>query len=203
MAIELEVDVSDLLKWSRLMGRVPRRTKPAIARAINTFGDNVARNAAHYMAEMSGLPESEIMGMIEIKKATPNDLEWSMDTSQIIPPSMDWSRPWEARSAKDFDKNALVKVVTVGDAEVCEICQEAAERSPYTMEEVYSIRTDMRGAEGLIHQNCRCMLQAWQATRMMPIRMGAGAPKELFSTRQLGEAIAGELEVVLRMTEGS
>jgi hypothetical protein len=81
-----------------------------------------------------------------------------MDTSAIAPPSLDWSRPWDKRDIDTFDQDAMVKVVTMGDDDVCEKCQQAADDSPYTLEEVYQIRHDTGGDGCLIHQNCRCGL---------------------------------------------
>jgi hypothetical protein len=195
--IDVSVDVSELLNWARLMNRMPRKTPAAIARGLNTVGDNIAHNAAHVMAEATGLDPNDVFEMIEVKQATPGDLNWSMDASKVAPPSMDWSRPWDKRTG--FQDNELVKVVTFGDNDVCEKCLDVEEHSPYTLEEVNSMNPY---GNGIVHPNCRCMVQNWQATRSLPVTFGKGAQAELFTMKQLGDAVAQELKMTLTAKEG-
>ena len=99
--------------------------------------------------------------------------------------------------------------MTTGDGHDCEICNDVAENSPYTIEEVEQMATKWAGFEGaggpgvrtnLVHPNCRCLTQPWTAARRMPITMGEGrgAPSALLNARQLGQAIAEELQVTIR-----
>jgi hypothetical protein len=196
----LEVDSEDVLHWARLMQNVPRRTKAAIARGLNTVGDNIVREAIQYHSDTTGLDPTELERLIIVKKATPDDLTWSLDQSALVS-NTEWSRPWASPDDGTFDQATLVRVVHSGDEHVCEKCIEVADHSPYTLAEVKALNpygADFGSGTNLVHPNCRCMTQAWQATRVLPVAVvGSGAPPELFTMRQLGEAVAGELKVAI------
>jgi hypothetical protein len=196
----LEVDTSELLKWSRLMRNVPKRTKAAIARALNTVGDNIVHNAVEYNAEATGLDPSDLERLIVVKKATPDDLTWSMDQSAILTKT-NFARPWETPDDGTFDQSTLVKVITQNDDYVCEKCIDVADHSPYTLEEVRNLNPygpDFGTGTNLVHPNCRCATAPWQATRELPVSVvGTDAPPELFTMRQLGQAVAAEMQVAI------
>jgi hypothetical protein len=202
----IEVDTSDLLKWARYLQTIPRKTNPAIARALNSVGDNAVKTATAYIADQMGFDPDDVADMIIVKRAAPDDLSFEINMSNIYQ-SGD-SRPWEGRDGSDssFEQNTLVKIVTSGDEAVCQKCLDAAENSPYTLEEVNDMNPLHIDATGerteIVHPLCRCIIQNWQATRQLPVRLsgvgGASAPPELFTMRQLGQAIAGELEVVIK-----
>jgi hypothetical protein len=205
--LNVTIDTNELLKWARYMNNVPKRTGAAISRALNTVGENVLQVRINGIAEATGFEPDEIAGAIEVKKATPNDLTWSMDASKLSTDAK-WSRPWQTRgdpNSDSFDDRTLVKVITSGDELVCEKCNYVADHSPYTMEEIRNMNPYGMGTgsgTNLVHPNCRCATQAWQATRMLPVSFsGAGAPAELFTMRQLGDAIAGELKVEMKATD--
>jgi hypothetical protein len=203
----IEVDTSDLLRWARYLNTVTKKTKPAIARALNTVGDNAVKTATEYIAEQMGFDPDDVADMIIVKRASPDDLSFEINMQKI---GSGDSRSWDGRDGSDssFEKNTLVKIVTSGDEKVCQLCLDAAENSPYTLEEVNDmnpLKSDDAGgllATEIVHKNCRCMVQNWQATRQLPVRLsgvgGDAAPPELFTMRQLGQAIAGELEVVIK-----
>jgi hypothetical protein len=198
LSLRINVDTSDLLKWSRYMNRIPKKTGAAIARGLNTVGDNIVHNAAQAMAETTGLDPNDIIELIEVKKATADDLKWSMDASKVAPPSLDWSRPWDKRTG--FDDRTLVKVVTSFDKLVCDRCLAVEKNSPYTLEEVNSMNPY---GNGIVHPNCRCMVQAWYATRQLPVTFGRGAKSQLFTMRELGEKVAEELKLTIRAIDNS
>ncbi|HEY6613492.1 MAG TPA: hypothetical protein VIZ32_03210 [Vicinamibacterales bacterium] len=207
MTARISVNAADLLKWARYLDDVPKQTRPAIARAMNDYGRGVLDSTAAAIAEQTGLPVAEVRGQIDIKQATSNDLTWKMDASKVAK-SDDWERPWDRREDKSIDQQALVKIVTSGDESTCEICEEAASRSPYTMEEINSIsakwkhwqpETGLGARTNLLHPNCRCMLQPWRQTRRVAVKFGGkGAPPELLNARQLGRKVADEMKVTIR-----
>jgi hypothetical protein len=191
--MELIVEAEDLVKWARYFDQVPRRIKPAVAKAINYIGSTLVDQTAKFISDSTGLDEDAVRGMIRVSEATPNDWEWSMDASQVAPPSLDWSRPWDKpASSGGFDDNTLVKVVTMDDELVCQICQDAADDSPYTLTEAQAMLP--------LHKNCRCLMQAFYSMRRLPVTFaGPGVvPPQLLTIRQLGAAVAGELSIVLK-----
>ena len=195
--IDINIDVSDLLKWSRYLETIPKKTPTAIARALNTVGDNVVRRIADYVSTGTGLHPDDVASLMTVKRASPSDLTWSIDASQLAPPSLDWSRPWDkpADQEQTFDSSILVKIVTAGDEKVCPVCERLAEQSPYTLPEAQQLLP--------VHENCRCLLTSWQATRKLPVTFGQNGamPPELLSTKELGDAIGMELKAVLRAVE--
>jgi hypothetical protein len=186
------------------MNNVPRRTGAAIARALNTVGDNVMKEWIAFNAEQTGFDPDVIERSIQVHKATSNDLRWEMDATGLSPNS-EGSRPWQTRDDAAFnDDRSLVKVVTRGDEHVCEKCLDVADHSPYTMAEIRAFNPYGMGfgqGTNLVHPNCRCITQAWQATRMLPVTTTSSAPPELFTMRQLGRAIADEMKIVLTATD--
>jgi hypothetical protein len=191
--MDVSLDTTELLKWARYMNRVPRRTGAAIARALNTVGDNILHEAAHAVAQETGLDPNDVFDLIGVKKATPDDLNWSMDTSKVFQSEqMDWSRPWDKRTG--FDDRTLLKVITRDDGTVCDKCIEVAAHSPYTLEELMGMNPYNNG---LVHPNCHCWTETWHATRQMPVTFGKGAPVQLFTMKQLGDAVAKELKTTL------
>jgi hypothetical protein len=206
--VRVDVDVSDLLKWARYFERIPRESKAALSRALNTVGHNVAENMTSYLSDATGLDKHDIANMIAIKEASPDDLEWSLDATKVMGQS--GSRPWENRDTSTFEQQTLVKIVTLEDGHDCDICNEAAEASPYTLEQIKEMRakwenftpSDHGPAPGertnLVHPNCRCVLQPWKATqRSFSASMG-GMPPELMNVKQLSEAVREELKLILR-----
>lgn len=189
--IDLHIATDDLAKWARHYEQLPNRTKTALARALNTVGEGIVTEAVDKIARNTGLAPNVIRDAIKIHQASPRHLEWSMDATEFAPPSLDWSRPWDRgrQDATATDKQRLVKIVTMDDDKVCVICEEAAENGPYTLEE----------AQGMLplHINCRCMMQAWQSLRKLPVVFNESGSPEFLTVKQLGRKVAEELKVTL------
>jgi hypothetical protein len=209
MSVLVKANFDALLKWSRYLDEVPKRTRPAIANALNDYGRGVARSKAEAVAAETGLDPDDVLNLIEVDEATADNLVWKMDASKVATPPPDWERPWEKRSDSAFQQQTLVKIVTSGDATTCEICRDAASKNPYTMEEINTLAAKWQHWEpeagivgertNLLHPNCRCIIQPWQQTRRMSVRFGArGAPEELLNARQLGRRVADEIKVAIR-----
>lgn len=209
MSILVKANFDALLKWGRYLDEVPKRTRPAIARALNDYGRGVARSKAQAVAAETGLDVEDVLNLIEVDEASAENLVWKMDASKVATPPPDWERPWEKRSDKAFQQQTLVKIVTSGDETTCEICQDAAAKSPYTMEEINVLSAKWQHFDpgtavvgertNLLHPNCRCAIQPWQQTRRLSMRFGArGAPEELLNARQLGRRVADEIKVAIR-----
>jgi len=209
MTARVKVKADDILRWARYLDAVPKKTRPAVARAINDYGSRAAESYSEMLSARTGLDAHEIRNLIEIKEATPDNLIWEMDASAVAMPPSNWERPWEARSDKTFQQQTLVKIVTSGDDVTCDICAEAALNSPYTMEEIGNLSKRWQhwepaaGVTGtrtnLLHPNCRCVLQPWRETRRLSVSFGGkSAPPELLNARQFGRRVADELKVVIR-----
>jgi hypothetical protein len=166
----------------------------------------MVREMIKYQADQTGLDPNDLAALVQVKRASASDLSFEMDASAISTKT-DFSRPWVRRDESDtsFNDSTLVKVVTSGDEHVCDKCNEVADHSPWTLAEIRGMNPygpDFGSGTNLVHPNCRCITQAWQATRTLPVRVsGTEAPPELFTMKQLGKAIADEMEVVLKATD--
>ena len=204
------VDAGDLLRWASYLEDIPVVTNPAIARALNDYGHGVAERVAAKIAEKADLPASEVLHMLKIREATSRRLVWELDAGGFFPPSGDWSRPWAERREKGFEKQTLVNIITLHDRHVCEVCEEAAEKSPYLMAEIDEMAAKWKHftpASGpapgfrtnLIHPNCRCVLTPFASRRRIPVKFGDKAAKEeLFSVRGLAQQVAGEMKIAIK-----
>lgn len=203
-----KVDADDMLNWARYLEEIPKVTNAAIARGLNTYGEIVVARTAAKIADKGDLPVHEVMATIKVTEATPRRLQWEMDASGILPPSGDWSRPWAERDSKQFERQTLVNITTLGDRHVCEICEEAAAAGPYTMADIDAMAARWRnfpGASGpapgfrtnLIHPNCRCVLTPFANKRRLRVSFGAGE-QEMYTGKQLADAVSSELRVAIK-----
>ena len=82
-----------------------------------------------------------------------------------------------------------------------QISNFAAEHSGYYQVDIPlgSFTTDM------FHVNCRCQLTGWQSTRQMPAALSTGQElglsKQLYSTKELGRAVAEAVKAVIIVKE--
>jgi|SRR5215831_3594980 len=213
--VQLYVDITDLLHWARFLAELPRHTPPAIARALNIYGDEIVHAVVESIAQRTDLEEHAIRMNVYVKEATPDDLVWEMDATAMLPGPQDWARPWDGRNTNQFDNDTLLKVVTQadltgGDAGVCDVCLDVAQNSPYTQQQIaemqakwadYTPPVSVQGTRtNLVHPNCRCITQPWSMDRRVPITFDASgaAPQQLLTMRQLGQRVASELKLEIR-----
>lgn len=208
----LKIEVGNLLQWARYIETIPQRTKAAAARAINAAGEEVVIGMATQIADKADLPVHEVAALIEVREATPQRLIWEADASNIAPPSHDWSRPMASRAGKQFQKQTLVNIITSGDRWTCEVCEKAAEEGPYTQGEIDRMVEkwkDFQPATGpapgfrtnLVHPNCRCVLTPFTPKRRLTVQWGKkGIPDVVITPRALGQRVAGELRIALKVT---
>lgn len=213
--IEVSVKTDEILKWARFMQEIPKRTPRAIANSLNAAGDEILRQSIDYLADMTGLDVPDVQNAIAVRRATPSRLEWSMDASAItLEESPNWERPWESSSGdKSFKSQQLLKIITSEDFKVCPVCEEAAENSPYTPEDINKLAAKWKDYEpphpvegprtNLVHPNCRCVTVPWEVSRRLNVNFAAARPRQkpvVLTMHQLSEIIAQELGGVLRAT---
>lgn len=192
------------------------QTTPAIARALNTFGENVVNEVVAELAESTGLDPHEIRNSIIVYQADAASLEWGMDASVVIPQqSPNWQRPWDRPNDNSFDQGMLLNIVTAKDDRVCPVCEEAAADSPYSTEQINELAAKWRDYEppsnlgprtNLIHPNCRCETVPWRGgRRQLPVNTnanpGGGGGAQRMTARQLGRSVMDELRLVIRAVE--
>lgn len=195
--VDITLSTDDILKWARHFEQIPQQVPVAVSNAMNYIGENLVREVADYISSTTDIDPQALIRQINVKQATPDDMTWTMDASDIAPPSLNWSNPWMRPPADNtFDGDTLVNVVTMGDEVVCEKCQDAAEAGPYQMADAMQLNPY---GNGLIHPNCRCMIAPFYSYRKLPVtfsRPDAGGP-QLLSLRQLSRAVKDQLKISL------
>jgi hypothetical protein len=193
--MEIKIDADELNGWARFYKEeAPSKAHIALSMALNSIGTTVVASVVSYIADQSGLDPDEIEDMVTVTEATPDNLVWEMDASRVAPPTLDWSRPWDTRDNQTnsaFDTNTLVNIITMEDELVCQKCQDAADNSPYTIEEAQALLP--------IHPNCRCPLQNYVSYQRLPVVFSdnGAAPLELLTPRGLAKTVATELRKAL------
>jgi hypothetical protein len=198
--MEVKADVSALLKFASLLGKVPSYTNVNVARAINSVGSNVMLATARRIASRTGMSVEYIISKIKVTPATPNNWTWKMDTSEIAPPETGDEEEVADETAGD---DMLVKIVTADDEQVCPICLEAASENPYSMTEIRDKQATLYLGEGedagLLHPHCRCVLKPFWPLRKLPVSIGElGIDMEAMTTGQIADAVSDSLETVFR-----
>lgn len=214
--VEVTVDASALVKWGRVLGEIPRVTKAASSRALNTYGDGVLQNMVRAIASANNWDPEAVRQRVIIMRATPNSLEYDMDFSQVIAGDQSWQRPWAERDQSNFDQDTLVKIITQDDGYDCQLCKDAAANSPYTMAQILDLQSKWADyvpptpnihpgvITNLIHPRCRCLTQPWSSTRRLPVTIFQGDSNvsvgmhEQLTARQLARMLNDEIEIEIR-----
>jgi hypothetical protein len=209
--ISMYVDPTDMLRWTHSVDGIERKVNAAIADGLNHYGEMVVRNWAEELAESSGLEPGAVLRLIVVKPARSNKHVFTADASAIKNANPQWMRPWTERDHAEFEQDTLVKIVTSHDESTCEVCLEAERNGPYTLRQIKDMAAKWghfqgKGGKGeatnLLHPNCRCVYQPFTAVRRLPVSVGTSvASKVQMTARQLGEVIAGELKMKLKVTK--
>ncbi len=207
--ITVHINENDLMKWLAYLKQVKANTPRAVANGLNVYGEGLIRNISQYVAEETGLDDDDVAGLIEVDWATPENLTLSIDATEAMAAvsESDWSRPWDARDQKQYQKETLVKIVTLADGHDCLVCQDAAEHSPYSMAEIRNMQAKWANYQGsttgpapgvrtnLVHPNCRCVIQPWYSTRKLPVTVGSSrTPPELFNLQEMSRLVIREVK---------
>ena len=211
--IHVQIETDDLLKWAGYFDELPKKTPEAIARALNSVGGNVLEISVDYFAEGTGLDAADVRPLIEVREATAGSLRWVMDAGAVaLMDSPNWERPWDKPGDNTFSQQQLLQIVTSNDTKVCEVCAQAAENSPYTVEDINALAAKWKDFHppqpgvgemtNLIHPYCRCCTVPWIQSRRLNVQFATTPPSPpvVLNVRQLGEAIATELGVILKVT---
>ncbi len=206
----IRVDANAIANWTGFLEDLGPVTNQAIANGLNNYGEIVARRMAEQHAEAGDLQPSEVYNQIVIRRATARSLRWSMDASALKTPEDEMARPVGKRDTNQYRDQELVSIIMTHDARgPCEVCEEAAARGPYTQAEIDVIANKWkdynppRPVQGyrtnLLHPNCRCIITPYANKRRLRLQYGGkSAPAELYTAKQLGSAVAGELKIAIK-----
>jgi len=218
--LSFTADVSELLRLGELIEDIPKTSKPAVTAALNDFAQEQAKKAAEIIAGYTGMDVADVLEQIDVTLATPDNMTIQVDASamaDVLYVGNRLSREWVGRDDSTFQQNTLVRIVTQGDGRDCDICNEAAENSPYTMAEIANMQAKFAAFQAmypdwtpgpgdrsnLIHPNCRCAIQSWKAARKDMVwkaqtAMGSqGPPSQLFDVELIGPKVAAQIKLTL------
>jgi hypothetical protein len=175
-ALAIKLDVSDLQRVGRRWVSAASATgamDERIAASLNYLGEQAADNIARDVARATGLNEQAARRLIDIRKASRDNLSFEIDVGQALIRSTRRPLPKKKGPKRDetgFYEGQLVNIVTMGDERVCELCEELARNSPYTIEEAR--------AQLPHHPNCRCSVEDFGPRRRKPVEMREARARE-------------------------
>lgn len=134
-----DIDASDLLRWARVGEDAEMETRPALARALNAFGERIVDTVAEEIEENTGL--QGVRDDIVVYQADANRLLWEMDASKAVPAGTQWGREWtEQPGAEEFAVDRLWVIKNdYYDDDCCEVCKEIIEGGPITTEQLNNL----------------------------------------------------------------
>jgi hypothetical protein len=165
MAIIVDIDATDIIRYIQSLEKAPQEIQKGASLSINRIGDLVVNDVVSEIAGEVGMEEEVIRRALRITKSTPNTMMYRInaEAALIDAPAtrpMRGKRKFATKSDNYFQKDELVKVVTMEDDDVCKICERVREGGPYPVGRA----RDLVPA----HPNCRCLIQ--------PIRDKKGRP---------------------------
>lgn len=193
--MRLDIDVSDLMRFSRTISRRSQVSQAAITRALSQVGDGVVNQVARSLSQETGLHQEEVMALIKVRKSK-NYYDIIMPKSLVEPGEQPFGGKRKVTTKRgDFATGQLVNVITREDDKVCPKCEEIAEGSPYTLEDARTLIPH--------HPHCRCLLESFRYKRRLPVTMSTMAPssgnKNLsLSLQQLADRVRNEVKVSIR-----
>lgn len=193
--IQFSFEAVELLEWAGIIDTAPLKIRLNLARAINAAGHAALMKMARTLSENTGLPFDEVLRELSVEEATPEKLEWSVDSSAVkLLPGADLQTSMMETSSDD---DMLVVIVTTADELVCEICRDFQHDDPHTMLEVKNFRHDHSGIPGLLHPNCRCSVRAWSSMKKIQAITGEGKVFPDLTMNKIGSLIADAIRGAL------
>ncbi len=215
--MQIGVDTSGLLKWSRLLDELAFETPATIARSLNAAGEDIVTDYANKVADDLGLDFGDVRSRIVVYQADAASPKWEMDASEVWlkGAGLETGRPWTSRVTEEeaFDQGVLLNIVTRLDC--CDLCEKIASEGPYTPSKINKfaaewanfvpqkpVRTswDEPLRSNLLHPNCRCGTEPFYSNRRLNVTYGGEsydvAPRTL--GRHFAEEMTKTIELVVR-----
>ncbi len=189
MAVLIDIDATDIIRYIQNLEKAPKEIQKGASLSINRIGDEMVKEVVTEVASETGMTETVILRALKITKSTPETMMYRInaDAALINAPAtrpMKGKRTFAKKSDNYFNKDELVKVVTMDDDDVCKICDRIQKGGPYKIDR----------ARDLIpaHPHCRCLLQ--------PVREKQGRPMAFRKGRsaRTSEQVQDKLKAALR-----
>jgi hypothetical protein len=203
--MRIKVDYSAVMNYIAKLSKAEEITTPAISVGLNEVGDGLITVLASNIARETGLGVEEVRGLMQVKRATKNDLNYDITVDGRL--LEDDPRTLEGkRESRDFGKQrpeTLVIIVNVKDDLVCMDCEELAAAGPMPIE--------IAREHIPKHPHCRCTIMPYVPKgRRMPVQMtsltgtresrrsGGKANREM-TLRQMAQEILDKMATTIRI----
>lgn len=201
--MKIKINNRALARWRGRMLKRYSYVRPATVATLNYVGEKTVTRMVQQVAAQSGMPEEVVRRYFVISPATPTKLRYEIDATAAMSRALD-NRPMDKRARREFpgsDKDTffkqgeLVNIADMGDDRVCEICTEAVENGPYTIEEARAMIP--------LHPNCRCIVEPTEKRRTAPIEFRQNPDFRARAMASAGEALGPEVmsELLTKMRE--
>jgi hypothetical protein len=167
MAINLAVDTSDLVKFTKGLEEGEKVTKEVLTTSVNTIGDQVTSLVATSLARDTGLSLEQVRGLMKVKRAKRGDIVFELTIKSALLEE-DAGRKLEGRrESTNFGKRApdeMVIIVAKDDELVCMDCEELAAAGPMPLQVAKQHIPK--------HPHCRCVILPYTPKgKRLPVTM--------------------------------
>jgi hypothetical protein len=203
--VKIDIDASELLRFTRRLNDLPDAINRAVIDALNETGDAASLRVASEISRETGFGLADAQRFVEVDRAHRGKPEYdiTVHAGMIEDERLNRQLPSEPWAGSDRDKiygqALLVKVITSEDKFVCEICQRIAEEGPYTPEELEALK--LQHPHFLNPQlHCRCAIQPFEPRSRLSTRTGQGRVSvgREETLRQLAQRIKDEVHTTIR-----
>jgi len=165
-SVQIKIDTSEVLEYSRRLKSAERVTSLAIADSLNHIGDGLVATLSVTIAKQTSLGIEQVRGLMKVKRASRRNLEYDV----VVPDDLvseTSARGLEGRREKNefgkYEPGQLVVVVTKKDELVCMDCEEMGAAGPMPID------VAMRHIPK--HPHCRCIIMPYVSKKRLPVTM--------------------------------
>jgi hypothetical protein len=161
------IDYDDLIKFTKKLETGEEKvSQPFIVNGLNVVGDGLISVLATKLAKDTGLAIEQVRGMMRVKRATRNDMDYdiAVDNDLLNDDPMTLEGRRESRNFGKQKPDTLVIIVTQKDDLVCMECVELEAAGPMPIEEARKHVPK--------HPHCRCIIMPYvQRGKRLPVTM--------------------------------
>lgn len=164
--LNIKIDSSDLLEYTKRLTDAQRVTSPALALSLNNVGDGLVAVLTTNLSKQSGLVVDQVRGLMKVRRATRNNLAYDISFKAELGSEAQGRKFEGRRESKDFGRREpgqLVVVVTKKDDLVCMDCEELGAAGPMPIEVAMEHVPK--------HPNCRCVIMPYVSGKRLPLTM--------------------------------
>ena len=191
---KIGVETGGLLGYVDKFLKVKAVTRPSISASLNETGDNLVATLSASLAKDTGLGLEQVRGLIKVKRATRNNLNYDIKVPPELLSGEPIARKLEGKKEKGFGPFSPGQKVIVKSQEdelVCMDCEELAAAGPMPVE--------VAMAHIPKHPECRCVIMPYVSKKRLPVTMTSLTGTS--STRRSGSARINESQTLRQLAQ--